>query len=112
MSLGSRTCGAAVLKTMVCGSVAFASTMGLVKVANGRGAVGHVGHALQGEQDVLGGEGRAVVEAHVLAQLELHVRSSTARHENGQPRHQLLVVVALDQRLEDVEQQAVVGERL
>ncbi|MNC97742.1 hypothetical protein D3C83_155030 [compost metagenome] len=42
-SLGSSTCGAAVLKMSVYGSVAFASTMGLVKVAKDEGLLGTPG---------------------------------------------------------------------
>jgi hypothetical protein len=86
--------------------------IGFTKVTKEDGLLGTLGARLKREHHVVRGEGRAVVELHVLAQLEFPgevVDRLPRRREAG---HELLVGVALDERLEDVQQQRVVGREV
>ena len=57
---------------------------------------------LKREHDVVGGERRAVVELHALAQVEAPYGRARLRPLGRQRRRQAHVLVALDQRLVDV----------
>ena len=74
-------------------------------------AVRDGGDAREGEGDVLGLEGRAVVEAHALAQLELPGVVIDDAPALGEPRHDPSARVEVHQQVEHLAQLAVVHVR-
>ena len=73
-----------------------------VELEGGR-RVRHVRCPLEGAEHVVGGEGRAVVETHALAELELPDGRVVGRAPfGGEPRQQLLARALVDEVVEDL----------
>src|SRR6185437_4148125 len=81
MSLGSSTCGAAVLKMIVYGSTIFTSTMGLVNVAKDDGLFGTFGTRFRVKATSSAVKGDPSWKCTPLRSLNSHVSSSSAFHE-------------------------------
>jgi hypothetical protein len=77
--------GAAVLKTMVCGSTTFTSTIGLVKVAKDDGLLGRPGRACSVNTTSSAVKGEPSWKRTFLRSLNSHVRSSSAFHDVARP---------------------------
>ncbi len=75
-------------------------------------AVGHVGHALEGGDHIIGRELLAIVELHALTQLDLPFEIVERLPRFRQARLHALAFVLPDQRLEDVAVQAVVRRQV
>jgi hypothetical protein len=80
--------------------------------AEARRAALDVGGALEAEDHVVGGERRAVVEAHVFAQLEFPGRRVDRLPGLGEVRGQALALVLPHQAVEDVAEQRVVRRQV